>query len=263
MSELQVFDVHGAGWRFGQDESGRAYAVAADVAKTFDYRDARDALRQVDDDEKGTQNVRTPGGPQQMSVIYKDGIWELIFRSSKPEAKAIKKRVKAILNEIEATGRYEVEPMDELEVAEHNVRLIKEKRVLLARAQKAEGELAVAAPKAHAWDSLASAEGDYSLGDAAKIISRDPHIVIGQNRLFDLLGEWGWLFRQKSDNCWRANQDQVDCGRLSERTSHRVSKRTGKKLTDTPPQVRVSVKGLKEIRQRMIQQPALFEIEAA
>lgn len=25
-----------------------------------------------------------------MSVIYEDGIWELIFRSSKPEAKAIK-----------------------------------------------------------------------------------------------------------------------------------------------------------------------------
>jgi hypothetical protein len=37
-------------------------------------------------------------------VIYEDGLWGLIFRSTKPEAKAIKKRVKAILREIRATG---------------------------------------------------------------------------------------------------------------------------------------------------------------
>lgn len=174
------------------------------------------------------------------------------------------------LQEIAATAEARSEVLDELEVAAQNVRLaqrnfnlVKEKRALTARAEDAECRLAVAKPKADAWDSLASAEGDYSVGDAAKILSRDPMITIGQNRLFELLGEWGWLFRQKSDNCWRAIQDHVDLGRLSERTSHRVSKRTGKKLTDTPPQVRVSVKGLKEIRQRMIQQPALFEIEAA
>lgn len=154
------------------------------------------------------------------------------------------------------------QPMDELELAELNVRLIKEKRALTARAEKAESKLAVAAPKADAWDALASAEGDFSVGDAAKILCRDLRISIGQNRLFELLGSWGWLFRQKSDDCWRVIQDQADCGRLSERPSHRYSRRTGKKVTNAP-QVRVSVKGLKEIRQRLVLQPALFEIEAA
>lgn len=146
MSDIQSFDVHGSGWRFGVADDGRSFAVAADLAKTFEYRDARDALRAVDDDEKGTQIVRTPGGPQEMLVVYKDGIWELIFRSSKAEAKAIKKRVKAILNEIEETGRYEVATTDELELAQRNVQLaernvvlIKEKRALASRAEKAEG----------------------------------------------------------------------------------------------------------------------------
>jgi phage antirepressor YoqD-like protein len=45
-----------------------------------------------------------------MWVIYEDGIWELIFRSNKPEAKAIKKRVKAILREIRETGRFNAQP---------------------------------------------------------------------------------------------------------------------------------------------------------
>jgi hypothetical protein len=73
MSEIQLFDVHGSGWRFGVADNGRSFAVATDAAKTFDYRDAANALRQVEDDEKGTQIVSTPGGPQEMWVIYEDG----------------------------------------------------------------------------------------------------------------------------------------------------------------------------------------------
>jgi len=56
----------------------------------------RDAVDRIED-ERGTQIVRTPGGEQRMTVFYEDGIWELIFRSSKPEAKLLKKRIKAML----------------------------------------------------------------------------------------------------------------------------------------------------------------------
>lgn len=105
-----VFDVQGANWRFGSDDAGRNWVVAGDIAKSMDYRDAANALRAVDDDEKGTQIVSTPGGPQEMKVIFEEGIWELIFLSRKPEAKAIKARVKAILKQIRETGRFEAEP---------------------------------------------------------------------------------------------------------------------------------------------------------
>ncbi|MGV9588187.1 BRO-N domain-containing protein [Streptomyces tendae] len=105
-----VFDVHGANWRFGSDEDGRNWVVASDIAKSMDYRDAEKATRLLDADEKGTQIVGTPGGPQEMKVIFEEGIWELIFLSRKPEAKAIKARVKSILKQIRETGRYESEP---------------------------------------------------------------------------------------------------------------------------------------------------------
>jgi prophage antirepressor-like protein len=105
-----VFDVQGANWRFGSNDDGRNWVVASDIAKSMDYRDAEKATRLLDEDEKGTQIVGTPGGPQEMKVIFEEGIWELIFLSRKPEAKAIKSRVKAILKKIRETGRYEVEP---------------------------------------------------------------------------------------------------------------------------------------------------------
>ena len=35
---------------------------APSLARTLEYKDARDMLRMVKDDEKGPHNVRTPGG---------------------------------------------------------------------------------------------------------------------------------------------------------------------------------------------------------
>lgn len=103
---LTLFDVNGAGLRFGMTEDGTPYAVASDFSKALGHRDAHAATRLLDDAEKGKQIVSTPGGPQEMLVIYEDGLWELIFRSSLPGAKAIKARVKEILREIRETGGY-------------------------------------------------------------------------------------------------------------------------------------------------------------
>lgn len=105
-----VFDVQGANWRFGADNDGRSWVVASDIAKTFDHSNASVMLRSLDEDERGLRTVSTPGGPQEMNVVLEDGIWELIFLSRKPEAKAVKKRVKAILKQIRETGRYEAAP---------------------------------------------------------------------------------------------------------------------------------------------------------
>lgn len=107
MTTPVVFDVQGANWRFGTDDDGAPWVVATDVAKSFDYRDAANCVRVLNEDEKGTRIVSTPGGPQELKVVYEDGIWELIFLSRKPEAKAVKARVKAILRQIRETGRYD------------------------------------------------------------------------------------------------------------------------------------------------------------
>lgn len=138
MTDIQLFNIDGEGMRFGATDSGRPFVVAADFAPKLGYARSRDALRLVEEDEKGAQSVRTPGGPQEMQVLYEDGIWELIFLSRKPEAKAIKKRVKEVLRTIRETGHFQSDPMDELALAERNVELIKEKRALAERAAAAE-----------------------------------------------------------------------------------------------------------------------------
>lgn len=106
MNDLTPFDFGDTSMRFGLTAEGVPYVVASDFAKALGYRDARDAIRLLGEDEKGTQIVRTPGGDQQVSVIYEHGMWEMVFRSSKAAAKALKSRVKEILTEIRVNGGY-------------------------------------------------------------------------------------------------------------------------------------------------------------
>jgi len=115
-NSVTSFDFEGSNLRFGTTDDKTPYVVASDFAKALGYRDAGNALRILDDVEKGTQIVSTLGGPQEMSVIYEDGIWELIFRSTLPGAKLLKARVKEILREIRKTGSYSAAPRDDLSI---------------------------------------------------------------------------------------------------------------------------------------------------
>lgn len=86
---------------------GQPWFVAADVAEALEYRIAGDMTRNLDDDEKGTQIVRTLGGEQEMIVINESGLYSAILRSRKSAAKRFKKWVTAeVLPAIREHGRY-------------------------------------------------------------------------------------------------------------------------------------------------------------
>jgi len=91
------------------DRDGEPWFVATDIAKVLGYRDARDATRWLDDDEKDTHLVRTLGGNQDMIVVSESGLYSLVVRSERPEAKPFRKWVTAeVLPSIRRTGRYEI-----------------------------------------------------------------------------------------------------------------------------------------------------------
>jgi len=106
-NELIPFDFEGRPVRVVTDVQGEPWFVAADVAQSLDYRMASDMTRSLDDDEKGTQPVRTPSGDQEMLVINESGLYSAILKSRKPEAKRFKRWVtREVLPAIRKTGRY-------------------------------------------------------------------------------------------------------------------------------------------------------------
>ncbi|WP_328632078.1 phage antirepressor KilAC domain-containing protein [Streptomyces sp. NBC_00356] len=114
----------------------------------------------------------------------------------------------------------------------------------------AEARVAELEPAAHSWNTLASAEGDFAVADAAKILSRDPSIKTGRNRLFGMLHELGWAYVQNADHRYRANQYAIERRWLSELPQSHYHPRTGELVLDAP-QLRVTVKGLNELHKRL------------
>lgn len=104
-----VFDFGNLNVRVVQDENGEPWFVATDIAGALEFRDAYNAVRSLDDDEKGTHTVSTPGGAQRLATINESGLFALIIRSNKPRAKQFRKWVTAeVLPALRRNGRYEV-----------------------------------------------------------------------------------------------------------------------------------------------------------
>ena len=87
---------------------GEPWFVAKDVTDPLDIR-TNDALNSLDDDEKGYETVVSLGGPQQMAVVSEAGLYSLILRSRKPEARPFKRWVTHdVLPTIRKHGVYSV-----------------------------------------------------------------------------------------------------------------------------------------------------------
>lgn len=81
--------------------------VASDIASILGYRDAANMARNLDEDEKATHMVSTPGSDQPMTVISESGLYNAIFKSRRDEAQAFRKWVTAdLLPTLRRTGRY-------------------------------------------------------------------------------------------------------------------------------------------------------------
>lgn len=227
---------------------GEPWFVARDACAVLGISNGRDALSGLDDDEKGVATTDTPGGPQQVAIINEFGLYSLILRSRKPEAKAFKRWIThEVIPQIRRDGSYGSAVAAQLPSPRELAQLV----ILEAdRADAAEAKVAELAPAAESWATLATANGDLAVADAAKILSRDPAIKIGRDRLFRVLRDLGWVYRQEIDGRHRAYQRHTDNGRLSELPSSHYHPRTGELILD-PPQVRVTVKGLQELHRHL------------
>ena len=107
MHDLQLFQND----QFGQvrivERDGSPWFVAADVCAALDLTDTSKTVSYLDDDEKGTITNRTPGGAQEMLIINEPGLYSLVLRSRKPEAKAFKRWIcHEVIPAIRKTGEY-------------------------------------------------------------------------------------------------------------------------------------------------------------
>lgn len=109
-NQPSVFQFNGTAVRIHQDVNNEPWFVAKDVCDVLEIKESHRSVSLLDDDEKGRHIMTTPSGDQEMVTINESGLYSLILRSRKPEAKAFKKWVTSeVLPAIRKSGSYGAE----------------------------------------------------------------------------------------------------------------------------------------------------------
>ena len=214
MNQLQkVFDFHGMQLRT-VIKNNEPWFVAKDVAQILSFDHTPTMTRTLDEDEKGVHIIHTPGGDQRMTIINEPGLYSVILKSRKPEAKQFKRWVThEVIPSIRKHGAY-MTPEKIEEVLTDPDTIIKLATTLKEEQQKrleAEKTIEQQKPKVLFANAVETSESSVLVGELAKIL-RQNGIDIGQNRLFRWLRENGYLCKQRGENYNLPTQYSMDLG---------------------------------------------------
>ena len=197
MNEIQIFNYNSVEVRTIQND-GEPWFVLKDVCNVLHIGNSRDVVARLDQDEKGVGQIDTLGGKQEMTIINESGLYNVILRSDKPEAKPFRKWVTSVvLPTIRRHGMYATPDTVEKMLADPDTAIkllttLKEERAArLALEAQAEADK----PKVLFADAVSASHSSILVGDLAKLL-RQNGVEIGQNRLFSFLREKGYLCSQ-------------------------------------------------------------------
>lgn len=194
-TEIQRFDFKGAALRTLTDESGEPWFVAKDACGVLELNNVSQALTRLDDDEKSSiiLNDGTPGNPNK-AIVSESGLYSLILASRKPEAHEFKRWVThEVLPQIRKHGAYMTQQT--LDKALTSPDFLIQLATKLKEEQEKVKELE---PKARFADAVAASDGTCLIGELAKML-RQNGLDIGQNRLFEILRQDGYLGKTGSN----------------------------------------------------------------
>lgn len=169
--------------------------LAKDVAEWIDYSKSNgkyqisNMIKKVDDEEKGLKSFNTLGGVQETWFLTEDGLYECCMRSTKDEAKLLKKEFKQYLKSIRLTGAAIPEGREQEMVNYYFSGLSSDLQ------GKIVNELIEKNKELQTfYDDLMNTEGVYSMNTTAK------ELRIGRNTLFAYLRGKSIMFYQDGAN---------------------------------------------------------------
>jgi prophage antirepressor-like protein len=111
MNQLSIIKHPDFGQIRTEIENNEPLFCAQDICAALEMADTEVAVRKLDDDEKMTRKIYASGQNRDMWYVNESGLYNLIFRSNKPSAKAFRKWVTGeVLPSLRKTGGYHVEP---------------------------------------------------------------------------------------------------------------------------------------------------------
>jgi anti-repressor protein len=197
-NSLRIFDFEGKRGRFVMVD-GEPWFVAKDVVETVgaSWKGDAGSIAHVPEEWKGVCQIQTPGGMQNMTAFTEQGLYFYLARSNMPKAFPFQKKIAGeILPSIRKYGAY-LTPQKIEEVLTNPDTIISLAQAL-KREQTKRRELAekieTDCPKVLFADSVSASKTSILVGELAKLL-RQNGVEVGQNRLFEILRNEGYLVR--------------------------------------------------------------------
>lgn len=196
MNNLQIFNYNGNEVRTIQKD-GEPWWVLKDVCGVLGLKNPTMIAERLEDDEVTKFNLGGLSG--ETNIINESGLYNVILRSDKPEAKPFRKWVTSeVLPSIRKHGAYmtpqKIEEAllnpDTIIKLATNLKAEREKRMELERQAEKDKPLVTFA------NSVSVAKASILVGELAKLLKQNG-VDMGQNRLFTWMRENGYLISRK------------------------------------------------------------------
>lgn len=228
-TEIQIFSNPQLGEVRAIELTNEPMFAATDVCRILGYSNTSKAINDhTEFDERYNKSLERGGS---MLFINESGLYSLIIRSNKEEAKRFKKWVTSeVLPSIRKTGGY-------IATSENDTpETIMAKALLIAdeTIKRQTKQLEEQRPKVLFAEAVETSNRSCLIAELAKIIKQNG-IDIGQNRLFDWLRNNGFLCRY-GESFNQPTQKAMDLG-LFEIKKTTITKPDGTILVNTTPKV--------------------------
>ncbi|WP_206921870.1 phage antirepressor KilAC domain-containing protein [Alicyclobacillus acidoterrestris] len=213
MNDLMNFDFSGRQLRVIVD-GPEPWFVAKDATEILEHTNTAMALKGLDDDEKGVKRVYTLGGYQEMAVVSEPGLYKLILRSHKKQAKPFQRWVTHdVLPSIRKHGAYMTPEKIEQVLLNPDtiIQLATQLKEEREAKQKLEAQIEADKPKVVFAEAFVTSDDLILVRDFAKILHQNG-INIGEKRLFIYLRDNGYLIKQKGSDWNMPTQKSMDLG---------------------------------------------------
>jgi len=159
-------------------EANEPLFVAKNICDVLDYRSASDAVRILDEDEKLIRTLCVSGQNRQVNLVTESGLYSLVLRSNKPEAKKFKKWITSeVLPSIRKHGAFFTD--NKLDELINNPDLLislatqlkvekEEKMALQRQTELQEQHIKTSAPKVAYHDQVLNSQSTYLTNQIAK-----------------------------------------------------------------------------------------------
>ena len=191
MNNLQTFNFNNQPVRTVQ-LNNQPYWVLKDVCDVLELSNPTVVANRLEDDEVTKFNLGGLSG--ETNIITESGLYAVILRSDKPNAKEFRKWVTSeVLPAIRKNGVYLTD--EKAYDITHNPQSLAD-LLMQAGEQLKQKEIIIQEmkPKALFADAVATANTSILIGDLAKLIKQNGH-NIGQKRLFEWLRNHGYLIK--------------------------------------------------------------------